>query len=285
MIYSKKLTLKTDIIFLQVRKDVEGLGSSYFLHDDEGNMIQATNDIGTIHLAYDSENRPSVITYPNGQQITYQFNDFQRRVALKESASGLNLVYTYDRLYRLAQVGRVHQSGSVDVILKLEYNPQGLVSKRILGNGAYSEYLFYPKNFNLLRLVNYFPNGSVASYFEYDYDDKGRINQINTTTGNWRYKYDAASQLIEWKDPQGKVVRYTYDKRKNRENESQKPGNKTFYAANKVNQYTTAGSYDIGYDTNGNVKERTNRNQRNDSVKFSFSAEDNLLKADTPSKR
>ena len=248
-------------------------------------MIQATNDVGTIHLAYDSENRPSIITYPNGQQITYQFNDFQRRVALKESTSGLNLVYTYDRFYRLAQVGRVHQSGSVDVILKLEYNPQGLVSKRILGNGAYSEYLFYPKNFNLLRLVNYFPNGSVASYFEYNYDDKGRINQINTTTGNWRYKYDAASQLIEWKDPQGKVVRYTYDKRKNRVYESQEPGNKTFYAANKVNQYTTAGSYDIRYDTDGNMKDRTNRNQRNDSVKLWFSAEDIVMQAETPSKR
>ena len=248
-------------------------------------MIQATNDIGTIHIAYDSENRPSVITYPNGQRIAYQFNDFQRRVALKEPASGLNLVYTYDRFYRLAQVGRVHQSGSLHVILKLEYNPQGLVSKRILGNGAYSEYFFYPKNFNLLRLVNYFPNGSVASYFEYNYDNKGRINQINTTTGNWRFKYDAASQLIEWKDPRGKVARYTYDKRKNRVYVSKEPGNKTFYAANKVNQYNTAGSYDIKYDTNGNMKERTNRNQRNDSVKFSFSAEDILLQAQTPSKR
>ena len=248
-------------------------------------MIQATNNIGTIHIAYDSENRPSVITYPNGQRIAYQFNAFQRRVALKESASGLNLVYTYDRFYRLAQVGRVHQSGSLDVILKLEYNPQGKVSKRILGNGAYSEYFFYPKKFNLQRLVNYFPNGSVTSYFEYNYDDKGRINQINTTAGNWRYKYDAASQLIEWTDPQGKVVRYTYDKRKNRVYISQNPGNKTFYAANKVNQYNTAGSYDIRYDTNGNMKERTNRNQRNDSVKFSFSAEDILLQAATPSIR
>lgn len=160
-----------------------------------------------------------------------------------------------------------------------------MVSKRILGNGAYSEYIWNPINFNLLRLVNYFPNGSIASYFEYNYDVKGRIIQVNTTSGNWRYKYDAASQLIEAVDPQGKVVRYTYDKRKNRVYVSHEPGNKTLYAANEVNQYATVGSYDIRYDANGNMKERTNRDLRNDSVEFRFSSEDVLLEAETPNKR
>lgn len=268
-----------------MKKDVEGIGSSYFLHDREGNLVQATNNIGTIKIAYDSDNRPSVINYPNGQRITYSFNNFQRRVALKESASGLHLVYTYDRSYRLAQIGRTSQSGSVHILLKLEYNSQGMVSKRILGNGAYSVYSFYPKTFNLLRLVNYFANGSVASFFEYEYDESGRIIQMNTTTGNWRYKYDAASQLIESQDPRGRVYHYKYDKRKNRVYVSHEPGNKTLYVANEINQYITAGSYDIKYDENGNVKERSNREQRNDSVKLSFSPEDILLQAETPIKR
>ena len=159
------------------------------------------------------------------------------------------------------------------------------MSKRILGNGAYSEYVLDPKNFNLLRLVNHFSNGSLASYFEYTYDNKGRIIQVNTISGNWRYKYDAASQLVESEDPQGKVVRYVYDKRKNRVYVSQEPGNKTLYAANEVNQYTTAGNYDIRYDTNGNMKERANRDVHNDNVKLSFSPEDILLQAETPNKR
>lgn len=206
-------------------------------------------------------------------------------MGLKETVSGLNLIYTYDLFNRLSQVGRVENSGSVKVLLKVEYNPQGMVSKRILGNGAYSEYSFDPKNFHLLRLVNYFPNGSKASYFEYSYDKKGRIIQLNTTSGNWRYKYDAASQLIESEDPQGKIVRYTYDKRKNRVSVSEEPGNKTLYAANKVNQYASAGNYDIRYDANGNMKERTNRDLRDDNVKFWFSAEDILLQAETPNKR
>ena len=195
------------------------------------------------------------------------------------------MVYKYDRFNRLEQVGRVDHSGAVDVLMKVEYDLQGMVSKRILGNGAYSEYVLDPKNFNLLRLVNYFSNGSLASYFEYTYDDKGRIIQVNTTSGNWRYKYDAASQLIESEDPQGKVVRYAYDKRKNRVYVSQEPGNKTLYAANEVNQYTTAGNYDIRYDTNGNMKERANKDVRNDNLKLSFNPEDILLQAETPNKR
>ena len=180
---------------------------------------------------------------------------------------------------------RVDSRGAADVLLKLEYNSQGMLSKRVLGNGAYSEYVLDPVNLKLLRMVNYFPNGSISSYFEYNYDKKGRIIQVNTTSGSWQYKYDAASQLIESTDPQGKIVRYTYDKRKNRVQVSEEPGNKTLYAANEINQYTTARSYDIKYDMNGNMEEKTNRDLRNDSVKFKFSAEDILLQAETPNKR
>ncbi|KAJ7392607.1 hypothetical protein OS493_010258 [Desmophyllum pertusum] len=115
-----------------VKKDVDNLGSSYFLHDDNGNMVQATNDIGTINIAYDRENRPTSIIYPNGQRITYKFNDLQRRVALNETVSGLSLAYTYDRLYRLSEVVRVNPSGRRDILLKLEYNSKGMVSKRVL---------------------------------------------------------------------------------------------------------------------------------------------------------
>ncbi|KAL9963573.1 hypothetical protein ACROYT_G027096 [Oculina patagonica] len=266
-----------------VKKDVDELGSSYFLHDENGNIIQATNAIGKINIAFDKENRPSSVTYPNGQRITYKFNDFQRRVAL--NVAGLSLAYKYDRFYRLSEVVRVDLSGKGDILLKLEYNSQGMVSKRVLGNGAYSEYVLDPINFKLSRMVNYFPNGSISSYFEYHYDKKGRIIQLNTTSGNWHYKYDAASQLIESTDPQGNVVRYAYDKRKNRVVVSQEPGKKTLYAANKVNQYTTAGDYDIKYGMNGNLEEKTNRDVRNDSAKFKFSTEDFLVQTETPNKR
>lgn len=199
--------------------------------------------------------------------------------------AGLNLVYTYDRFYRLSEVVRIDSSGRSDVLLKLEYNSRGMLSRRILGNGAYSEYVLHPTNLKLSRMLNYFPNGSISSYFEYNYDRKGRIIQLNTTSGSWHYKYDAASQLIESTDPQGNFVRYTYDKRKNRVSVSQEPGNKTLYAANEVNQYTSAGNYDIKYDMNGNMEEKTNSEVRNDSVKFKFSAEDFLVQAETPNRR
>ncbi|KAL9963565.1 hypothetical protein ACROYT_G027086 [Oculina patagonica] len=268
-----------------VKKDVDELGSSFFLHDDNGNIIQATNDIGKINIAFDKENRPSSVTYPNGQRITYQFNGFQRRVAL--NVTGLSLAYKYDRFYRLSEVVRVdpNASGRGDTLLKVEYNSQGMVSKRVLGNGAYSEYVLDPINLKLSRMVNYFPNGSISSYFNYNYDRKGRIIQLNTTLGNWHYKYDAASQLVETKNPQGNVVRYAYDKRKNRVFVSQESGNKTLYAANEVNQYTTAGDYDIKYDMNGNMKGKSNRDVRNDSIKFMFSVEDFLVQTETPNKR
>lgn len=201
------------------------------------------------------------------------------------NVAGLSLVYTYDRFYRLSEVVRVDPSGRADILLKLEYSSRGMVTRRVLGNGAYSEYVLDPTNFKLSRMINFFPNGSISSYFEYSYDRKGRIIQLNTTSGSWHYKYDAASQLVETTDPLGKIVHYTYDKRKNRVFVSQEPGNKTLYAANEVNQYTSAGNYDIKYDMNGNMEEKTNRDVRNDSVKFKFSAEDFLVQAKTPNRR
>ena len=201
------------------------------------------------------------------------------------NVAGLSLVYKYDRFYRLSEVVRIDPSGRGAILLKLEYNSRGMLSRRVLGNGAYSVYVLDSTNFKLSRMVNYFPNGSISSYFEYNYDGKGRIVQLNTTSGSWRYKYDAASQLIEWTDPQGTIVHCSYDKRKNRVFVSQEPGNKTLYAANEVNQYTSAGNYDIKYDMNGNMEEKTNKELPNDSVKFKFSAEDILLQAETPNKR
>ncbi|XP_022790519.1 uncharacterized protein LOC111330000 [Stylophora pistillata] len=266
-----------------VKKDVDDLSSSYFLHDSDGNIVQAMNGIGTIDVAYDGENRPTSVTYPNRQSITYKYNEFQRRVGLK--VSGLNIVYKYDQLNRLSEVVRVDSRGTADVLLRLEYNSQGMLSKRVLGNGGYSEYELDPVNSKLSRLVNYFPNGSISSCFEYNYDKKGRRIQENTTSGIWRYKYDAASQLIEAKYPHGKIVRYTYDKRKNLEQVSEEPGNKTLYSVNEINQYTSVGNYEIKYDMDGNVAEKTNRDLRNDSVKFKFSTENMLLQAETPNKR
>ena len=201
------------------------------------------------------------------------------------NVAGLSLVYKYDRFNRLSEVVRMDSSGRAAILLKLEYNSRGMLSRRVLGNGGYSAYVLDSTNFRLSRMVNYFPNGSISSYFEYDYDSKGRIIQLNTTAGSWHYKYDAASQLIEWTDPQGKIVRCTYDTRKNRVFVSQEPGNKTLYAVNEVNQYSSAGNYDIKYDMNGNMEEKTNREVLNDSAKFRFSAEDFLVQVESPNKR
>ena len=66
---------------------------------------------------------------------------------------------------------------------------------------------------------------------------------------------------------------------------SEEPGNKTLYFVNEVNQYTSAGNYEIKYDEDGNMVEKTNRDLRNDSVKFKFSTENILLQAETPNRR
>jgi len=160
-----------------------------------------------------------------------------------------------------------------------------MLSRWVLGNGAHSAYVLDSTNFKLSRMVNYFSNGSISSHFEYNYDSKGGIIQLNTTSGSWHYKYDAASQLIEWTDPQGKIPRCTCDTRKNRVFVSQGPGNKTLYAVNEVKQYSSAGNCDIKYDMNGNMEEKTNREVRNDSAKFKFSAEDCLVQVETRNKR
>lgn len=88
---------------------------------------------------------------------------------------GLSLVYKYDWFNWLLEVVWIDVSGRGVILLKLEYNLRGMLFRWVFGNGVYFVYVLDLINFKLLWMVNYFLNGSIFFYFEYNYDSKGCI--------------------------------------------------------------------------------------------------------------
>ena len=140
--------------------------------------------------------------------------------------------------------------------LQFEYNEKNLLVRRLYGNGAMTSYEYQPHTNLIESIVNTFPNGSVASSFNYTYDGLGRPVALATEAGEWSMRYDKASQLIEWQSPDS-MVRLTYDKNGNRI-KTERDGAETGYAFNNLNQYTSVGDVELTYDDNGNVIQRMN---------------------------
>ena len=108
----------------------------------------------------------------------------------------------------------------------------------------------------LLSLINYAPDGSVNSRFDYTYDDLGHVSTMTTLGVTSTYGYDADGQIISITDTTGLSIRYTYDAVGNRISENDN-GVITTYTVNSVNEYTSTTTAGLGsstyqYDLNGN---------------------------------
>ena len=51
-----------------------------FSHDKNGNLIQRTATAGTTQYRYDSENRLTEVTLPDGRIVRYKYDPFGRRI-------------------------------------------------------------------------------------------------------------------------------------------------------------------------------------------------------------
>jgi len=62
-----------------------------------------------------------------------------------------------------------------------EYDPAGRMTKKVLGNAAYSYYA-YDAAGRVMRIDHRLPGGGTACYFGYDYDAASRITSARRET-------------------------------------------------------------------------------------------------------
>jgi RHS repeat-associated protein len=215
--------------------------------DTFGNLVSVTDASGTISMSYDSDSRLVEVRYPNGDYLKYSYDAAGRRTQIVDQ-TGFTENYAYNSAGELVQV--TDAGGAL--IASYTYDPDGQLVGEQRGNGTSTTY-GYDADGQLLHLVNYAPDNSVNSRFDYTYDSLGHVTSMTTLGGTTDYGYDADGGLISVVLPGGRTITYAYDAMGNRTVVSDSGGVTTDYATNELNQYTAVGAASYSYDANGNL--------------------------------
>jgi YD repeat-containing protein len=214
-----------------------------YSYDSQGNLLTAADSLtGTVTMQYDTRNFLTQISYPGGRGFTFEYNNAGRRTK-RTSNDGEVINYEYDAARRLKGL----KDGANNLIISYEYDINGRLSKEIKGNGTQTTYE-YDAAGQLLHMVNYAPDNSVQSRFDYTYDVNGNRTSMTTLAGITSYTYDDIGQLTGVTYPDGRVVTYAYDAAGNRVSVTDNSVT-TAYSTNNMNQYTQVGdaTYIINY--------------------------------------
>ena len=244
-----------------------------FTYDAHENLTSATDASGTTTLTYDANDRLTKITYPSGRFLQYSYDSVGRRTQMVDQ-TGFTVNYTYDALGNLSTLA----DGSGGLIVQYTYDILGRLSREDHGNGTYVTYA-YDSAGELLHLINYAPDGSVNSRFDYTYDSLGRRITEATIDGAWAYTYDAIGQLTHAVftstnvDIANQDLAYFYDAAGNR-TQTIINGVTTTYTTNNMNEYTQVGDTTYEYDANGNQISATGPDG---TTTYSFNARNQLV--------
>ena len=174
----------------------------FYYYDAAGRVVRESVSDATssanghgVSYVYDENGNISKIWW-NANNIynsaTYTYDDQQRVI---KTAKGLPITtYAYDTLDRLTN-RNVHHGGFAVVkdSIQFEPNTDGSTTNRVSQLTTDSD-------------------GSYSATYQYTYDDKGNITQINDGTYTTKYYYDSQSQLIREDNPRaGKIWVWTYD--------------------------------------------------------------------------
>ena len=230
-----------------------------YTYDARGNLITATDATGTTTLTYDTNDYLTRIDYPGGQWLQFTYDVAGRRASSLDQL-GHRLDYHYDAVGRLDDMTDELGTRIVDY----DYDLAGRLVRKTVGNGVYTTYA-YDAAGQLLHLINYSPDGTILSRFDYTYDSRGRRTSMNTSYGLWTYEYDDLGQLTHAvlvstdSSIPNQDLTYVYDALGNRIRTIENTVT-TEYTTNNLNKYTQTVSSAEGettyvFDLDGNLIE------------------------------
>ena len=248
-----------------------------YAYDTRGNLTSAIDAAGTTALTYDTGDRLTKVTYPNGLFLQYSYDAAGRRIQIVDQA-GAATNYAYDTLGRLRQL----TDESANSLVVYTYDSRGSLAREDKGNGTYTTYE-YDAAGQLLHLVNHAPGGAVNSRFDYTYDALGQRISMSSLDGVWAYIYDGTGQLIQAdfissnSAIQDRHLTYSYDASGNRITTSDNSVVRV-YATNVRNQYTSVtdpnGTTTYEYDNEGNL---VAKNDSSDRTNFTYDPLNRLI--------
>ena len=217
-----------------------------------GNLLQAVDTTGTTSLTYDANDRLTKIEYPAERWLAYTYDAAGRRAQMMDQL-GHQTNYEYDVAGRLASLTDENETR----LVLYSYDAAGRLVREDKGNGTWTTHE-YDAAGQVLHLVNFAPDGTVNSRFDYGYDLRGRRISMSTIDGSWAYGYDDIGQLTRAVFTstnvavQSQDLTYVYDAMGNRVSTIEN-GITKIYTTNGLNQYTKAGDTTFTYDADGNL--------------------------------
>lgn len=245
------ITYQYDSLNRVITKTLPGGVVYAYTYDALSRMITATNNNGTVTLAYDNLNRVTSESY-DGRTTNYSY-DIAGRTQTTVYPDGGIVKKEYDTRNRLVKILK----DSV-VIVEYAYNNANQLTNKTFANGVSSnmQYDFA----NRLSSIST-ANGSIQhTTFTYDKErNKTAINRLNNPSLSEQFTYDNGYRLTNYKrGPAGSPVTqnsYTYDAVGNR-TLANLNGTNTNYSINNLNQISAAsGGQNVAftYDNRGNL--------------------------------
>jgi RHS repeat-associated protein len=172
------------------------------------------NSLGATTISYDGFGRVSVVTYGNGNTLTYIY-DLGNRVlqaAYGGGAKTVTIAYAYDG------------AGN----LKTETSPTGTITYAYDG----------------LNLVTSRTATSGGGTLSYGYDADGNLTSVQDAGGTTTYVYSARNLMNQMTDPAGNLWQFTYDADGRRVTtwfKTPAPGDESTWASRQTTTYDSGG--------------------------------------------
>lgn len=269
-----------------VKKAYPDSSAVIYSYNYTGNLVDVTDNNGTIHYDYDKLERIAKITHPDGKILSYEYDERGNRSKLIYPDNDL-FTYTYNKGNFIDQI---KDSGG-QVIAKYSYDALGRKKQADYYNGTQTLYIHGVVG-RLSSLTNQVTSDlKILSQINYGYDRVGNVSYkqyLHEDSKGEVYTYDQISQLLNVKykvddpvsesqitgsSPFTSQTTYNYDSVGNRISTAN--GSITEYTTNNMNQYTTVGGTTLAYDKNGNlVNDGTNT--------YDYDYENRLVRVNTP---
>ena len=237
---------------------------SRFEYDNQGRLTKEIRTVdGTLYAiqrSYDVLGRLTTLTYPDGDVVSYTYNN----------QGGIETITLTPQA-----------NSPVLIVSNVDYNAAGQITKIVYGNGVATDYSYNPQTLRLQDLQSTGPVGALQQ-FHYQFDALGNVTQITDSvhTATQTFGYDDLSRLTSATGSYG-ALSYAYDPVGNM---LEKEGVQMAYGENGAPPHavtSTSDGWTMTYDVNGNLIRKEQENASLTAQILQYDTENRLVRADT----
>ena len=249
-------------------------GAFLYEYNGNGKLESVTNPRGivTVENVFDERHRTTCQRFPDGTQMSYEYNDDERTVTLTER-NGSRSIHIHDEKYR--NIRNIYPDGEES----FEYNSRNQKTK-ITDKLGYTTRLSYDNRGNLTGAVNPLGTKLAVTYGAHNqpvsiavngkqkqkntFDGKGNLLESRDALGRkTAFVYDGKGRPAEIIQADGSRIRLSYDERGNITELTDAGGGRSRYAYDALNRVTEAADPKgnrtrFTYDSAGNILSVTN---------------------------